>query len=145
MAPMAPPLDTPLPLGLVALAGTMEKRDGGGWWWRCRPCGGWLLLVLGDSHLGGLGCDVAVDVVAVQRLPNFAPGLMKTTLHALCCSPTHRICPMVDFFLLRWFMRCKLLVVLDVLIYVYVTCSCMLCSDQTSMLGRAGEGVGCVL
>jgi hypothetical protein len=29
MAPMAPPLDTPLPLGLVALAGTMEKRDGG--------------------------------------------------------------------------------------------------------------------
>jgi hypothetical protein len=42
-------------------------------------------------------------------------------------------------------MRCKLLVVLDVLIYVYVTCSCMLCSDQTSMLGRAGEGVGCVL
>jgi hypothetical protein len=36
-------------------------------------------------------------------------------------------------------MRCKLLVVTDVLLAIYVTCSYMLCSDQTCMQEHVQE------
>jgi hypothetical protein len=51
---------------------------------------------------------------------------------------TMHICitPMVDVLLLRGFVRCKQLVVIDVFIDVYVTCSCMLYSNQTCMQER---------
>jgi hypothetical protein len=59
-------------------------------------------------------------------------GTVEVTYSVLCFT---NYSPMVDLLLLTWFMRCKVIFVLDVWIDVYVTLPMCACSDQTSTLG----------
>jgi hypothetical protein len=46
-----------------------SQGGGPGWWWRHYPCDEWWMSVLASRHLGRLGGDVMMGMVAVRRPP----------------------------------------------------------------------------